>query len=82
MPKMLFLSQEGCDVERWERRRESDGVSAEKNSGWIEWRCVWPVSLWTVPSRAEGQEVARGSWEDTSAPLCVSIEPLSDSLFK
>ena len=35
---------------------------------------AWPVSPWPVP-RAQGQEVARGSWEDTSPPLFVSIKP-------
>lgn len=42
---------------------------------------AWPVSPWPVP-RAEGQEVAGGSWEGTSPPLFVCIKPLSDTSFK
>lgn len=57
------------------------GTREQGNSGWIERRCVWPVSPWPRP-RAEGQEVARGSWEDTSPPLCLCIKPLSDTSFK
>lgn len=64
----FFLSGEAC-VERWERWSESDRFSAD--SGWIEQRCVWPVSPWPVPSGAEGQEVA---WDPgrIQALFCVS----------
>lgn len=79
MPKTLFLPQETC-TGRWERGCESGRFSTEATVGGLSGD-AWPVSPWPVP-RAEGQEVAMGSWEHTSPPLCVCFKLLSATSFK